>query len=183
MKKSAFRKDEISQETGRNNNECILNWKLIFKLKLSGFFSRSFISWTKLLTMYKNFCLCKSNWKVYCRNWTAGSMRIPFYKNRNNDIFIFRKRAEFNCSFWSYKIHRNGHLHSLTLLRLWLLYTPAGSHDSKINSARRTCLYFCTYFRTNSDHFPVQNQVIGFCNREGVCTMRGRNRVFKNNSC
>jgi hypothetical protein len=38
---------------------------------------------------------------------------------------------------------------------------------------------FCVDFRTNSDYFPVQRQLIGFYNRDGMCLQRGTDWAFK----
>jgi len=36
------------------------------------------------------------------------------------------------------------------------------------------CIYvFCVDLRTNSDYFPIQHQLTGFYNRDGVCLLRG----------
>ena len=36
------------------------------------------------------------------------------------------------------------------------------------------CVYvFCVDLRTNSDYFTVQHWLLGFCNRDGVCLVRG----------
>ena len=32
---------------------------------------------------------------------------------------------------------------------------------------------FCVDLRTNSDYFPIQHWLTGFCNRDGVCLLRG----------
>ena len=40
---------------------------------------------------------------------------------------------------------------------------------------------FCVDLRTNSDYFPIQQQLSGFCNRDGVCLLRGTDWVFKYN--
>jgi hypothetical protein len=32
---------------------------------------------------------------------------------------------------------------------------------------------FCVDLRTNSDYFTVQLQMVGFCNRDGLCLLRG----------
>ena len=34
-------------------------------------------------------------------------------------------------------------------------------------------------FGTNSDYFPIQHQLTGFYNRDGVCLLRGTDWVFK----
>jgi len=36
--------------------------------------------------------------------------------------------------------------------------------------------------RTNSDYFPIQHQLFGFYNRDGVCLLRGTDWVFIYNS-
>jgi hypothetical protein len=41
------------------------------------------------------------------------------------------------------------------------------------------CIYvFCVDLRTNGDYFPAYNQLIGFCNRDGVSLLRGTDWVF-----
>ena len=41
------------------------------------------------------------------------------------------------------------------------------------------CIYvFCVDLRTNSHYFPIQHQLIGFYNRDGVCLLRGKDRIF-----
>ena len=38
------------------------------------------------------------------------------------------------------------------------------------------CIYvFCVDLRTNSDYFPLQHQLTGLYNRDGVCLLRGTN--------
>ena len=32
--------------------------------------------------------------------------------------------------------------------------------------------------RTNSDYFPIQHELVGFCNRDGMCLLRGTSWVF-----
>jgi len=32
---------------------------------------------------------------------------------------------------------------------------------------------FCVDLRTNSDYFPIQHQLTGLYNRDGVCLLRG----------
>jgi len=32
---------------------------------------------------------------------------------------------------------------------------------------------FCVDLRTSSDYFPIQHQLVGFCNRDGECLLRG----------
>ena len=45
------------------------------------------------------------------------------------------------------------------------------------------CIYvFCVDLRTNSDYFPIQHQLTGFHNRDGVCLLRGTDYIFKYNS-
>ena len=45
------------------------------------------------------------------------------------------------------------------------------------------CIYvFCTDLRTNSDYFPIQHQLTGFYNRDGVCLLRGTDWIFVCNS-
>jgi len=38
---------------------------------------------------------------------------------------------------------------------------------------------FCVALRTNSDYFPIQHQLTGLYNRDGVCLLRGTDWVFK----
>jgi hypothetical protein len=84
---------------------------------------------------------------------------FPFYKNRNNDIFIFRTRAEFNYSFWSFKIHRTGHLHDSTVQSRWLLHTNSRPTIQKFILPEERVSIFGMDFRTSCYHFPVQNWV------------------------
>ena len=45
------------------------------------------------------------------------------------------------------------------------------------------CIYvFCVDSRRNSDYFPTQHLLISFCNRDGVCLLRGTDWVFIYNS-
>ena len=37
---------------------------------------------------------------------------------------------------------------------------------------------FCVDLRTNSDYFPIQNKLTGFCKRNGVCLLRGTDCSF-----
>jgi len=40
------------------------------------------------------------------------------------------------------------------------------------------CIYvFCVDLRTNSDYFPIQHSLTGFCNRDGECLLRGTDWV------
>jgi hypothetical protein len=39
----------------------------------------------------------------------------------------------------------------------------------------------CVLLRTNSDYFPIQHELFGFYNRDGVCLLRGTDWVFKCN--
>jgi hypothetical protein len=42
------------------------------------------------------------------------------------------------------------------------------------------CIYvFCIYLRTNRDLCHLQHKLTGFYNLDGVCLLRGTNRVFK----
>jgi hypothetical protein len=44
------------------------------------------------------------------------------------------------------------------------------------------CIYvFCVDLRTNSDYFPIQHELTGFYNPDGVCLLRGTDWGF--NSC
>jgi len=36
--------------------------------------------------------------------------------------------------------------------------------------------------RTNSDYFPIQHELTGFCNRDGECLLRGTKWIFIHNS-
>ena len=36
----------------------------------------------------------------------------------------------------------------------------------------------CVDLRTNSDYFPIQHELVGFCNRDGMCLLRGTSWVF-----
>ena len=41
------------------------------------------------------------------------------------------------------------------------------------------CIYvFCVDLRTNSDYFPIQHKLVGFCNRDGECLLRGTDWVL-----
>ena len=40
--------------------------------------------------------------------------------------------------------------------------------------------HFFNSFRTNSDYFTVQNWLVGFCNWDGVCLLRGTDWVLYN---
>ena len=41
------------------------------------------------------------------------------------------------------------------------------------------CIYvFCVDLRTNSDYFPIQRKLTGFCNRDGVCLLCGTETVY-----
>ena len=41
------------------------------------------------------------------------------------------------------------------------------------------CIYvFCVDLRTNSDYFPIQHQLTGFFNRDGVCLLCGTDWIF-----
>ena len=43
------------------------------------------------------------------------------------------------------------------------------------------CIYvFCVDLRTNSDYFPIQHYLTGFCNRDGVCLLRGTDYMLVN---
>ena len=45
------------------------------------------------------------------------------------------------------------------------------------------CIYvFYVDLRTNSDYFPIQHQLTGFYNWDGVCLLRGTDWVFKYSS-
>ena len=45
------------------------------------------------------------------------------------------------------------------------------------------CIYvFCVDLRTNSDYFPIQHQLAGLYNRDGVCLLRGTDWIFKRSS-
>jgi len=37
------------------------------------------------------------------------------------------------------------------------------------------------HLRSNGDYFSIQQLLIGFCNRDGVCLLRGVKRIFKSN--
>ena len=42
------------------------------------------------------------------------------------------------------------------------------------------CIYvFCVDLKTNSVYFPIQHQLTGFYNRDGVCLLRGTDCVIK----
>jgi hypothetical protein len=38
---------------------------------------------------------------------------------------------------------------------------------------RQGIYVFCVDMRKNSDYFPIQHQLTGFYNRDGVCLLRG----------
>jgi len=45
------------------------------------------------------------------------------------------------------------------------------------------CIYvFCVDLRTNSDYFPITALTDWFCNRDGMCLLRGTDWIFKYNS-
>ena len=49
---------------------------------------------------------------------------------------------------------------------------------------RTQCIYvFCVDLRTNSDYFPIQHQLTGFYNPDGVCLLRGTDWSFIYSSC
>ena len=46
------------------------------------------------------------------------------------------------------------------------------------------CVYvFCVDLRTNSDYFPIQYQLTGFYNLDGVCLLSGTVWVFLPTQC
>jgi hypothetical protein len=40
---------------------------------------------------------------------------------------------------------------------------------------------YCVDLRTNTDYFPLQCELIGLCNGDGECLLRGTNWVFNYN--
>ena len=58
-----------------------------------------------------------------------------------------------------------------------LHYRQFNVHKSHVLPTQ--CIYvFCVDLRTNSDYFPIQHKLIGFCNRDGVCLLRGTSQIF-----
>jgi hypothetical protein len=54
------------------------------------------------------------------------------------------------------------------------------SNSDFLNSAQRMHLfiYLFAVLCIDSDYFPILHSVISFCNRDGVCLLRGTNRIF-----
>jgi hypothetical protein len=50
-------------------------------------------------------------------------------------------------------------------------------HKFYVLATQRTCV-FCVDLRTNSDYFPIQHELAGFYNRDGVCLLRGMDWIF-----
>ena len=57
----------------------------------------------------------------------------------------------------------------------WSPYVPPGLTSTNSTFCPQSeCIYvFCVDLRTNSDYFPIQHQLTGFYNRDGVCLLRG----------
>ena len=63
----------------------------------------------------------------------------------------------------------------------WSLYVPSSGHCMyRQFNIQQFCVLptqcicvFCVDLRTNSDYFTVQHWLVGFCNWDGVCLLRG----------
>ena len=68
--------------------------------------------------------------------------------------------------------------HGKTSVRVVSLFTIR-LNTHKFYVLPTQCIYvFCVDLRTNSDYFPIQHQLTGFYNRDGVCLLRGTDWIF-----
>jgi hypothetical protein len=52
-------------------------------------------------------------------------------------------------------------------------------YPATVRSAHTAFMCFCIYLRTTSDFCHLHHKLIGFCNRDEKCLLRGTNWVFK----
>jgi hypothetical protein len=81
-------------------------------------------------------------------------------------------------------LHRDTTQQLINALECRGYYTcPPGLTFSNSAFCPKRCIYVnCTDLRTNSDYFPIQRQLTGLLNRDGVCLLRGTDWVFIYNS-
>jgi hypothetical protein len=71
----------------------------------------------------------------------------------------------------------------LTHQSLFFTVYTTGFNIHKFYVLPTQCIYvFCVDLRINSDYFPIQHQLFGFYNGDGVCLLRGTDLGFKYNS-
>ena len=85
-------------------------------------------------------------------------------------------RWEINCTLWSTSSQHPWNPFTLSghyMYRQWSLYVPHSGHYmyrqfnvQQFHVLPTQCIYvFCVDLRTNSDYFPIQHQLTGFCKR------------------
>ena len=95
------------------------------------------------------------------------------------------------CSLY---VPHSGHYMYRTVVTIctaqWSLYVPHNGHYmyrqfniQQFYVLPTQCIYvFCVDLSTNSHYFPIQHQLTGLYNRDGVCLLRGTDWCFKCNS-
>jgi hypothetical protein len=68
---------------------------------------------------------------------------------------------------------------TLTFKAYWLRDAPTGLTFKSCTFCLHCIYVFCIYLRTNSDLCHLQHKLIGCCNRDEKCLLRGTNWVFK----
>jgi hypothetical protein len=59
----------------------------------------------------------------------------------------------------------------------WLLYVPTVLTSTNSTFCPHS-VFMCLYLRKNSDYFPIQHEVTGFCKREGESLLRGKSWIY-----
>ena len=92
----------------------------------------------------------------------------------------FCPRSVFMCFVWIWEQTAIISLYSID----WLVFvTETGCVYCAVRSTfyilPTQCIYvFCVDLRTISDYFTVQHWLVGFCNWDGVCLLRGTDLIF-----
>ena len=103
---------------------------------------------------------------------------------------MYRAVVTICTAQWSLYVPHSGHCMYRTVVTIcaaqWSLYVPHSGHYmyhhfniQQFHVLPTHCIYvFCVDLRTNSHYFPIQHYLTGLYNRDGVCLLRGTDRVF-----
>ena len=145
------------------------NFKAVRLIRSLQFPSTSILIHPSLITLSSAL----SYWEHIKCNEVKGSLYVPQALAFNNSTFY--RHIEFICFVWIWKQTAIISLYSIDLL---VFVTETECVYCAVRSTfyvlPTQCIYvFCVDLRTNSDYFTVQHWLVGFCNWDGVCLLRG----------
>jgi len=129
--------------------------------------------------------------KTQCNSSAFNDSSLPYIHK------VFLRYSEFEGVIWcrfdtsrqtdhlSYAtcnegVPRRPKMHIKHFKSLWSLYVPPVLKFTNSTFCPRQCIYvFCVDLRNNSDYFPIQHKMIGFCKRDGMCLLRGKKWILK----